>query len=64
MMISQNENGTYQLSYLDMAHPDQCESMDAAKQVAGSFAVSVLVTTLKHIGIPEADADYPLFRAI
>ena len=64
MTISQNDNGTFQLSYLDMAHPDQFESMNAAKHASRSFAISVLVTMLKHIGIPLEDVDDPLFQAI
>lgn len=64
MMIIQNANGTFQLIYLDMVHPDQFESIDKAKHVARYFAISVLVTMLKHIGIPIEDVDDPLFKAI
>jgi hypothetical protein len=43
MLICINDDGaTYQLTYLDMAHPKNFNNSDEAKLEAKAFAISVL----------------------
>lgn len=56
MMICINDDGaTYQLTYLDMAHPDKFPSIEAAKEAASDFARAVLLTMLEIIGVRQED---------
>jgi hypothetical protein len=56
MMISGNDDGkTYQLTYLDMAHPTNFTSIDEAKIAASDFGKAVLVHMIKMLGFSEED---------
>ena len=60
MMICINDNdNTFQLTYLDMAHPTRFKSVDEAKASASDFAKAVLVHMIKMVGFSEIDKDDP-----
>lgn len=56
MMVCLNDDGeTFQLSYLDMAHPLHFASVDEAKAAAFDFARAVLLAMLEIVGVREED---------
>lgn len=56
MMVCINDDGkTFQLTYLDMAHPTPFASVDEAKAAAFDFARAVLLTMLEVVGVREED---------
>lgn len=61
MMIIFNDDDekTYQLTYLDMAHPKKFTSVDEAKNSANDFGKAVLVHMIKMIGLSEEDKKDP-----
>jgi hypothetical protein len=63
MMICLNDNeASYQLTYLDMAHSREFASVEEAKAEAQVFAQSVLTQMMKINGIPESEKDDPLYK--
>ncbi len=60
MMICINDDLSYQLTYLNMAHPKNFKSLDSAKNAASDFAKSVLVHMLKMLGLSPEDKNDPL----
>lgn len=54
-----DDDKTFQLTYLDMAHPTKFNSIDEAKECASDFAKAVLVSMIKMIGFSELDKDDP-----
>lgn len=42
MMISESDDGSYQLTYLDMLHPETFVTVDQAKKRAPDLAIAVL----------------------
>lgn len=63
MFVCVNDDGkTYQLTYLDMAHPDKFNSINDAKSAAQPFAIAVLVYMLKCVGIPDTERNDPLLK--
>lgn len=59
MMVCINEDNTFKLTYLDMAHPAKFKSIDEAKESASDFAKAVLVHMIKMVGFSEIDKDDP-----
>jgi len=56
MMACVNDDGaTYQLTYLDMAHPTPFSALEEAKEAAPDFARAVLLTMLEYVGVREGD---------
>lgn len=56
MMICINDDGkSYQLTYLDMAHPAKFQTEQEAMDVATDFARAVLLSMLAHIGYQKED---------
>lgn len=60
-VLAEGDSG-FRITYLNMAHPDSFPTLELAKQCAPSFAIAVLVKTLRSIGVPDQDAGDPLFR--
>lgn len=59
-----HSESSFRITYLNMAHPDSFPTLELAKQFAPSFAIAVLVKTLRSISVPEADTCDPLFQHI
>ena len=57
-----HSDSSFRITYLNMAHPDSFPTLELAKQFAPSFAIAVLVKTLRSVGVPDQDACDPLFR--
>ncbi len=56
MMVCVNDDGkTFQLTYLDMAHPTPFASIEEAKASAPDFARAVLLTMIEYVGVREDD---------
>lgn len=55
MMLCQNDDGSYQLTYLDMAAPTAFQTAAAAKEASFDFARAVLLTMLGHLGVRDED---------
>lgn len=56
MAIYLNDDGkTFQLSYLDMAHPTSFKSPNEAKEAAPDFARAVLLHMLEVVGVRHDD---------
>lgn len=56
MMVCVNDDyTTFQLTYLDMAHPVQFASVEEAKAAATDFARAVLLTMIEYVGVREED---------
>jgi len=56
MMICLNDDGkSFQLSYLDFAHPKNFASIEEAKTDASDFARAVLLRMLEHVGVRFED---------
>jgi hypothetical protein len=65
MMICLNDdNETWRMTYLDLAHPDKFTSIDQAKDQARSFATTVLVHMIKCVGIDESEKDDSLWSCL
>lgn len=56
MLVCINDDGaTFELTYLDMAHPEAFQSVDDAKAAAFDFARAVLLRMLEYVGVREDD---------
>lgn len=56
MMVCVNDDGkTFQLTYLDMAHPTPFSSIEEAKAAASDFARAVLLNMIEYVGVREDD---------
>lgn len=56
MMVCLNDDDTtFQLTYLDMAHPKSFATIDEAKASASDFARAVLLTMIEYVGVREDD---------
>lgn len=63
MMICVNDDGkSFQLTYLDMAHPELYSSPEEAKNSAQVFAQSVLSHLMSVVGIPHVDKNDPIYN--
>lgn len=56
MLICINDDGkTFELTYLDMAHPEAFKTVDDAKAAASDFSRAVLLRMLEYVGVREDD---------